>query len=146
MRKAGHAIGKFLGAGIAGTAKAAATGGLAYFGQKAITARVGFLQQHPMAGPLAMVALGHVAKRKMPVAGTALVGAGTYAGALAYDLNKMNNQAAATKPAGGTNALISPSDIRALISPSDIRDLEVDAEVPQLDINGALSLGSQGGF
>jgi len=147
MRRAGHAIGKFLGAGLAGTAKAGATGGLIYFGQKALTSKVNFLQAHPLAGPIGMVAAGHLAKKKFPTVGTAAIGAGTYALALAYDLNKTAKANAA--PAAGTNALVEPQDVGALVQPLDIRGLPTgldDPSAPQLDIEDAMNLGARGGF
>lgn len=139
MKRAGRAIGKFLGAGLAGSAKAAVTGGLGYYGQKALAQRVTFLQQHPMAGPVAMMVLGHVGKKKFPIAGTALIGAGTYAAAMARDMQKMGQPQPA--PAAGTNALIQPDDIRALISPDDIRGFDLSEEAPSLDTSSAMSLG-----
>lgn len=145
MKAAGRAIGKYLGAGLAGSAKAAVTGGLAYYGQKALAQRVTFLQQHPMAGPGAMVVVGHIAKRKFPIAGTALIAAGTYGAALARDMQKMGQPQAAS----GTNALIAPDDIRALISPQDIRGFEeVEGfgdpygRAPQMDTSTAMNLGT----
>lgn len=138
MKRAGRAIGKYLGAGLAGSAKAAVTGGLAYYGQKALAQRVAFLQNNPLAGPAAMVVLGHVAKRKFPTAGTALIGAGTYGAALARDLGKMSQQ---TAPAAGTNALIEPSDIRALIEPSDIGAFgNPYGEAVQMNTDSAMNL------
>lgn len=142
MRKAGRAIGRFLGAGLAGTAKAAATGGLTYFGQRELTKRVDFLQKHPLAGPIGLIVAGHIAKKKFPIAGNSVVAAGTYGLALAYDLNKMStSQPAAT--ASGTNALIEPDDIRALVSPGEITGLDVDsgmANGPAMNLGDALAI------
>jgi hypothetical protein len=147
MKHAGRAIGKYLGAGLAGSAKSAVTGGLAYYGQKALAARVKFLQDHPMAGPAAMIVVGHVAKKKFPVAGCALVGAGAYGAALARDLNKMAQSSSPSSQissaASGTNALIAPDDIRALIAPDDIRGFDVDyGGAPQMDTSSAMNLGT----
>jgi hypothetical protein len=139
MKHAGRAIGKFLGAGLAGTAKAAVTGGLGYYGQKALAQRVSFLQQHPLAGPVAMMVLGHVGKKKFPIAGTALIGAGTYAAAMARDMQKMGQPQPAAS--AGTNALIEPDDIRALISPNDIQGFDLSEQAPSLDTSSALNLG-----
>lgn len=132
MKKAGAAVGRYLGAGAVGSAKAVATGAAVYFGQKFVTSKAKFLQEHPMAGPIIMVAAGHLGKRRFPVAGTALIGAGTYAGALAYDLNQMATQPAAQQPAqapaasSGTNALVDWGDTGALVMPDNIRALSAE--------------------
>jgi hypothetical protein len=105
---------------------------LTYYGQKALTQRVKFLQDKPLAGPIGLIVVGHLAKKKWPTAGTALVGAGTYGLALAYDLNKMATSQA-QPAAAGTNALIGGGDIEALISGGDIRGpLSVDQSAPQM--------------
>lgn len=141
MRKAGRAIGRFLGAGLAGSAKAGATGLGVYFVQKAATQRIEALQKHPMVGPIALGVGGHILKKKFPTVGTAMVGAGFYAGALAYDLNRMSTAGQGGAQGGaGTNALIEPDDIRALVSPSEIRGIDVNQDAPSLDTRAALEL------
>jgi hypothetical protein len=141
IRHAGRALGRFLGQGLMGTGKAAVVGGASYYAQKAVAPRIPFMQAHPLSGPIGMVVIGHLAKKKFPVVGTALVGAGAYGGALAYDLNK-SVQTTATAPSTGTSALVQPDemDVRALVQPDNIQGLEVDSNGPVLDTSEVMGL------
>jgi len=98
--------------------------------------KIPFLQNHPLAAPIGMVVLGHVLKKsgKMSSFAPALIGAGGYAGAQAFELKKaVQNMAvvsAANQPGAAglddddTGALVEPGNIGALVEPGNIGDLD----------------------
>ncbi len=104
-----------------------------FYLHRMLASKIAFLQNHPIAAPLGFVVLGHVLKKskKLGSIGAALVGAGGYAGAQVFEVQK-SIKAQSTAPAqtsgfdDDTGALVSPADIGALVSPSDIGDLEVN--------------------
>lgn len=105
-----------------------------FYLHRMLASKVAFLQNHPLAAPLGFVLLGHVLKKskKLGTVGAALVGAGGYAGAQVFEVQKSIKAQAPAATAGtsgfddDTGALVSAQDIGALVSPSDIGDLETN--------------------
>ncbi len=85
------------------------------------------LQKHALAAPIGFIILGHVLKKskKLGTVGAALVGAGGYAGAQVFELQKAT--ATANAPAAGTSGveedtgmLVPPGDVGMLLQSHDI--------------------------
>lgn len=120
--------------GLLPTGVQGGTGVGAFYLHRALAAKFAMLQNHPLIVPIGMILAGHVLKKskKLGTAGPALIGAGGYAGAQVFEVQKSvkAQQAAPAQTAGlndgDTGALVSPGDIGALVSPSDIGDLETN--------------------
>lgn len=120
--------------GLAPTGVQGGTGVGAFYLHRMLASKIAFLQNHPLVAPIGMVLLGHMLKKskKLGTVGPALVGAGGYAGAQVFEVQKSvkAQQAAAPQTSGlddgDTGALVSPQDVGALVSPSDIGDLETN--------------------
>ena len=110
-------LGRALAGGIKGSAVTGATGVATFFVHTMLTERVKFTVEHPFITPLAMAAVGHVLKRKMPTVGTGLLGASGYALAMAFQLKRANKQQ--------TAALIEANNVAALNSASDVGDYNI---------------------
>lgn len=144
MSRARQAMG-FVGRGAKGTAVETIVGVVTFYGHRMANQKIGFAAQHTLAVPLALVAAGHFAKRsrRFGALGAALIGAGGYAGAQAFELKKATDAAnQPATPASGntqgfddTGALVAPSDVGALVAPSDV------GEVSMNDYGSAYSLG-----
>jgi hypothetical protein len=131
MKRLASAAGA-IGRGAKGTAIETIVGLVTFYGHRMASEKVAFARDHTLAVPIALVAAGHFAKRsrRFGALGAALCGAGGYAGAQAFELQKAVN--AANPPAAGTQglddtgALVSPSDVGALVAPSDVGDYQPD--------------------
>ena len=102
-----------------------------FYLHRMLSSKVPFLQNHPLAAPIGFVVLGHVLKKskKLGTVGAALVGAGGYAGAQVFELQKATAVAntPATPPATNTSGfdddtgmLVPSGDIGMLLAPHDI--------------------------
>jgi|SRR5580765_2384849 len=103
-----------------------------FYVHRMLASKVAFLQNHPLAAPIGFILLGHVLKKskKLGTVGAALVGAGGYAGAQVFELQKATaaTQApAATAPAAGTSGveedtgmLVEAKDVGMLLQSSDV--------------------------
>jgi hypothetical protein len=105
----------------------------AFYIHRMLTSKVAFLQNNPLAMPLALIGIGHILKKsgKLGPTGAALIGAGGYAGAQVFEVRKsmQTQQAAAPAQTAGfddedTGALMDASDIGALMESSDIGELD----------------------
>lgn len=102
--------------------------GLFYI-HRMLASKFPFLQNHPLAAPIGMIVAGHILKKrpKLGVIGPALIGAGGYAGAQVFELQKAS-ASANTAPAAGTSGvedndtgmLVQPHEVGMLLQPSDI--------------------------
>lgn len=111
--------------GIGGSAIEGAAGVIAFYAHRMLSSKVAFVQNHPLAAPAAILALGHVAKKsgKLSKLGGALCGIAGYAGAQVFELQKASK--AATPQTSGfddTGALTQFRDIGALTQYNDIGD------------------------
>jgi hypothetical protein len=115
--------------GVGGSAIQGLAGVAAFYAHRMLSSKVAFVQNHALAVPAGFLVLGHVLKSKPKFApvGNALIGAGGYAGAQAFELSKAakaaNTPAAPAQTSGfddDTGALTQYSDIGALTPPSDI--------------------------
>ena len=102
-----------------------------FYLHRMLAAKIAFLQNHPLAAPAGFIVLGHILKKskKLGTVGAALVGAGGYAGAQVFELQKAS---AATNtpatPAAGTSGvdendtgmLVNSHDIGMLVAAHDI--------------------------
>lgn len=101
------------------------TGVGVFYLHRMIASKVAFIQNHPLVAPLVMIGLGHVLKKskKLGTVAPALIGAGGYAGAQVFEVQKamkaQQNPAAPAQTAGveDTGALTQPSDIGMLLEP-----------------------------
>lgn len=143
MSRARAAMG-MIGRGAKGTAVETIVGVVTFYGHRMANSKIAFAGQHTLAVPLALVAAGHFAKRsrRFGALGAALIGAGGYAGAQAFELKKAtdaaNQPAAASNTSGfeDTGALVAPSDVGALVAPSDVGTMDA-----MNDYGSAYSLG-----
>jgi hypothetical protein len=114
--------------GIGGSAIEGGAGVVAFYLHRMLSTKVAFVQNHPLAAPAAILALGHVVKStgKLSKLGGALCGIAGYAGAQVFELQKAAKtaNAPATQTSGfdddDTGALTQFSDIGALTSANDI--------------------------
>lgn len=106
-----------------------------FYLHRMLASKVAFLQNHPLAAPLGMIALGHILKKsgKLGTVAPALIGAGGYAAAQVFEVRKSMQQAATAPTAqtagfedDDTGALVSSSDIGALVAASDIGDVDTE--------------------
>lgn len=102
-----------------------------FYLHRMLSSKIAFLQNHPLAAPIGFVVLGHVLKKskKLGTVGAALVGAGGYAGAQVFELQKASTAAStpATPPAttagfddGDTGMLVPNHDIGMLLQAHDV--------------------------
>ncbi len=104
-----------------------------FYLHRMLSSKIAFLQNHPLAAPIGFVLVGHVLKKskKLGTVGAALVGAGGYAGAQAFELSKAstaaNTPSSATTPAGtsgveddDTGMLVPAGDVGMLLQAHDI--------------------------
>lgn len=102
-----------------------------FYLHRMLSSKVAFLQNHPLAAPIGFIFLGHVLKKskKLGTVGAALVGAGGYAGAQVFELQKASTAAntPATPPAGtagmddgDTGMLVPHGDIGMLLQAHDV--------------------------
>lgn len=110
-------LGRALAGGIKGSAVAGASGAATYFIHKMLASKVELVSKHPIATPIALAAVGHFVKRKMPTVGAGLIGAGGYALGLAFDVSRANK--------AQTAALIEANNVAALNSPGDVGDYNI---------------------
>lgn len=101
IRNAGGAAARGASRGGKGSAISALTGAMAYYAGNFAGDKIDFLKSHPLALPGAMALAGHFLKRKNHDAGTALIGAGGFAGAMAFSQMQL---AQANKPTSGFDA------------------------------------------
>ena len=108
-----------------------------FYLHRMLTSKIAFLQNHPLAAPIGFVVLGHVLKKskKLGTVGAALCGAGGYAGAQVFEMQKAlaanppinPTQTSGLDDASGmdddTGALVSTKDIGMLVAPSGVGDL-----------------------
>lgn len=107
-----------------------------FYLHRMLASKVAFLQNNPLAAPLGFIVLGHVLKKspKLSTVAAALIGAGGYAGAQAYELKKglaaIQATQAANAPANtagfeddDTGAVTTAADIGALLSAADVGDV-----------------------
>jgi hypothetical protein len=116
--------------GIGGSAIESAAGVIGFYAHRMLSSKVAFVQNHPLAAPAAILALGHVMKSsgKLSKLGPALCGIAGYAGAQVFELQKASKQAqTASSPVPGTSgfdddtgALTPYTDIGALTPYTDI--------------------------
>ncbi len=111
--------------GLGGSAIQAAAGTAGFYAHRMLSTKIAFVQNHPLAAPGALLALGHVLKKSAKSApfGAALCGVAGYAGAQVFELQKAANATAKPTTAGfddDTGALTQSSDIGALTQSSDI--------------------------
>ena len=93
-----------------------------FYLHRMLASKVAFLQNHPLAAPIGFVLLGHVLKKskKLGTVGAALVGAGGYAGAQVFELQKASTAAnTPTTPAAGTSG-VDENDTGMLVPAHDI--------------------------
>jgi len=106
-----------------------------FYLHRMLASKIAFAQNHPLALPIGFVVLGHVLKKskKLGSVGAALVGAGGYAGAQAFELSKASAAAntPATPPAGtagvgeeDTGMLVPPGDVGMLLQAHNIGEME----------------------
>jgi len=102
-----------------------------FYLHRILAEKMPFLQNHPLAAPIGFVVIGHVLKKskKLGSVGAALVGAGGYAAATVYELDKA--QHAATPPAAGTagveedtGMLVQSGDVGMLLQSHNIGEME----------------------
>lgn len=112
--------------GVGKSAIEGAAGVIAFYAHRMLSSKVAFVQNHPLAAPAAILALGHVVKGsgKLAPLGGALCGIAGYAGAQVFELQKAQ-KAAAPAPAqtsgfDDTGALTQYRDIGALTQSNDI--------------------------
>lgn len=105
-----------------------------FYLHRMLASKFAILQKHPLIAPLAMIGIGHVAKKskKLGTVGAALVGAGGYAGAQVFEVNKAvkAQQAPATAQTSGfddTGALTQPADVGMLLDQGSTGDLVENA-------------------
>ena len=101
-----------------------------FYLHRMLASKIAFLQKHPLAAPIGFVVLGHVLKKsnKLGTVGAALVGAGGYAGAQVFELQKATTAAnSPSVPAGtsgvednDTGMVVQPHEVGMLLSPHDI--------------------------
>jgi len=89
------------------------------------------LQKHPLVAPIGFIIAGHVIKKKAKWApvGAALIGAGGYAGAQAFELSKANAPAPAASGTSGvddndTGMVVGPGEVGMLLEANNIGDLD----------------------
>ena len=102
-----------------------------FYLHRMLSEKVAFVQNRPLAAPIAFILLGHALKKskKLGTVGAALVGAGGYAGAQVFEVRKaLKTQAPA--PAAqvsgfedDTGMLVQPHNIGMLVEPSNIGDV-----------------------
>lgn len=104
-----------------------------FYLHRMLASKIAFLQNHPLAAPLGMIAIGHIAKKskKLGTVGAALIGAGGYAGAQVFEVQKaMKAQQAPAQTSGfdddDTGALTLPADVGMLLEPG-VGDLDESA-------------------
>lgn len=104
-----------------------------FYIHRMLASKVAFLQNNPLAAPIGFVILGHVLKKKPKLAhiGSALIGAGGYAGAQVFEVKKsiQTQQAAAPAQTAGfedddTGAVLGSEDIGALLEPGNIGEVD----------------------
>lgn len=113
--------------GVGGSAIEGAAGVIAFYAHRMLSSKVAFVQNHPLAAPAAILALGHVVKKsgKLSKLGGALCGIAGYAGAQVFELQKAS-KAQVPPPAqtsgfdDDTGALTQWRDIGALTQSTDI--------------------------
>ncbi len=133
--------------GIGGSAIQSAAGVIAFYAHRMLSSKVAFVQNHPLAAPGAILALGHVLKSQSKLAplGHALCGVSGYAGAQVFELQKASSQAS-PPPAttsgfdDDTGALTPYADIGALTPFTDIGDFG-NAPTAGSSYNDAYELG-----
>lgn len=136
-------LGRALAGGVKGSAVGLGSGAATYFIHKMLATKVDLVNKHPIATPIALAAVGHVLKKKMPTVGAGLIGAGGYALGLAIDVRRAQQSQ--------TSALIESSNVAALNQPSDVGDYVIpDAgdvdfnmmpnEAGDMDISDAMGL------
>jgi len=106
----------------------------AFYLHRMLASKFPALQNHPLAAPIGFIVLGHVLKKskKLSTVGAALVGAGGYAGAQVFEVQKSLQPAPKAQTSGfddDTGALTSAGDIGALVGASNIGDVE-EVEMP----------------
>jgi hypothetical protein len=105
-----------------------------FYVHRMLASKIAFLQAHPLAAPIGFILLGHVLKKskKLGTVGAALVGAGGYAGAQVFELQKASaaTAPAATAPAttagfddNDTGMVVQPHEVGMLLQSSNIGDL-----------------------
>ncbi len=100
--------------------------------------KIAFAQNHPLAIPIGMVVLGHILKKSPKLGGTvapALIGAGGYAGAQAYELKKSVQALAQVAPANqpGAQGLDEAEDTGSLVPSGEIGMLLESSNVGAVD-------------
>lgn len=87
-------VGRSMLAGGKGTVMAAGTGVVAYYGLSAAKQHIGTVRNHWWLGPVAMVAGGHLLKKRARFAGigASLCGIGGFVGMHEYKLRQMSQQ------------------------------------------------------
>lgn len=112
--------------GVGGSAIEGAAGVIAFYAHRMLSSKVAFVQNHPLAAPGAILALGHVVKTmpKFSKLGGALCGIAGYAGAQVFELQKASKAANTPAQTSGfdTGALTPYNDIGALTPFNDIGD------------------------
>ncbi len=113
--------------GVGGSAIEGAAGVIAFYMHRMLSSKVAFVQNHPLAAPGAILALGHVVKHsgKLAKLGGSLCGIAGYAGAQVFELQKAAKAANTPQTSGfdDTGALTQASDIGALTQYNDIGEL-----------------------
>lgn len=105
-----------------------------FYLHRMLISKIAFLQNHPLAAPVGFVVLGHVLKKtkKLSTVGGALVGAGGYAGAQVFELQKASKVAnTPSTPAAGvsgvdddTGMLVPSGDVGMLLEAHNIGEME----------------------
>lgn len=101
-----------------------------FYLHRLLASKIDFLQKHPLAAPIGMILGGHILKKsgKLSSLGAALVGAGGYAGAQVFEVQKSLKAQAPTAQTSGfeddTGALTSPGDVGMLLDGSNTGDIE----------------------
>lgn len=134
-------IGRALATGGKGTAVAGGSGVATFFLHTLAASKVSAVANNPILTPLAIIAAGHFAKRKMPTVGAGVIGAGGYALGLAIQARRMAASNAAAS--GQTSALVEPSQVAALLEPQNVGAYEIpDAaeDVGTVDYSSAMNL------
>jgi hypothetical protein len=107
-----------------------------FYLHRMLASKIPFLQNHALAAPIGFIVLGHVLKKskKLGTVGAALVGAGGYAGAQAFELRKATAAANAPTPSasntsgvdddGDTGMLVPPHEVGMLLQAHNIGEME----------------------
>ena len=117
------------------------TGVGVFYLHRALSNKIPFLQNHPLAAPIGFIVLGHVLKKskKLGTLGPALIGAGGYAGAQVHELQKATAVAnTPSAPAAGTSG-VEENDTGMVVPPHEVGML-----LQSHDISGEMNAPSVG--